>query len=205
MNFWHATFGSPAVSTFNAAIDKGFIRVPGLTAAKVRRHPPNPVATAYGHLHATRQGIKSTKPKVPPLPTTKPAFDENNESISAARERRVWCQVDDVRVGRAHSDATGALPHRGRTGALYQIVFYHEDSNIIHVETSKSRTGNDLLAALQRAVKFFSDYGAPPILIRMDNECAEVTKSWLATTPIKLELTPVATQTQRQTRAVFLL
>ena len=113
--------------------------------------------------------------------------------------------MDDVRIGRAHSDATGALPHRGRTGALYQIVFYHEDSNIIHVETSKSRTGNDLLAALQRAVKFFSDYGAPPILIRMDNECAEVTKSWLATTPIKLELTPVATQTQRQTRAVFLL
>ena len=41
VNFWHATFGSPAVSTFIAAIDKGFIRVPGLTAAKVRRHTPN--------------------------------------------------------------------------------------------------------------------------------------------------------------------
>ena len=27
VNFWHATFGSPAVSTFIAAIDKGFIRV----------------------------------------------------------------------------------------------------------------------------------------------------------------------------------
>jgi hypothetical protein len=203
VNFWHATFGSPAVSTFISAIDKGFIRVPGLTAAKVRRHPPNPVATAYGHLHATRQGIKSTKPKPPPLTTTKPAFDENNESISAARERRVWCQVDDVRVGRAHSDATGALPQRGRTGALYLIVFYHEDSNIIHVETSKSRTGNDLLAALQRAVKFFSDYGAPPSLILMDNECAEVTKNWLATTPIKLELTPVAThRTNKAERAI---
>ena len=72
-------------------------------------------------------------------------------------------------------------------------MFYHEDSNIIHVETSKSRTENDLLAALQRAVKIFSDYGAPPVFIRMDNECAAVTKSWLATTPIKLELTPVAT------------
>ena len=78
--------------------------------------------------------------------------------------------MDNVRAGRAHSDATRALHQRGRTGALYQIVFYHGDSNIIHVETSKSRTGNDLLAALQRAVKFFSDYGAPPILIRMDNE-----------------------------------
>ena len=63
-----------------------------------------------------------------------------------------FLDVDDVRVGRAHSDATGALPQRGRTGALYQIVFYHEDSNKIHIETSKSRTGNDLLAVLQRAV-----------------------------------------------------
>ena len=140
VNFWHATFGSPAVSTFIAAIDKGFIRVPCLTAAKVRRNTPNPVATAYGHLYATRQGIKSTKPKVPPFPTTELAFDKNNESISAARERRVWCQVDDVCVGRAHSDATGALPHRGRTGALYQIVFYHEDSNIIHVEMAAKET-----------------------------------------------------------------
>ena len=59
------------------------------------------------------------------------------------------------------------------------------------------------LAPLQRAVKFFSDYGAPPTLIRMDNECAEVTKSWLATTPIKLELTPVAThRTNKAKRAI---
>ena len=61
VNFWHAAYGSPAVSTFLSAIDKGFIRVPGLTSAKVRRHPPNSLATAYGHLHATRKGLKSTK------------------------------------------------------------------------------------------------------------------------------------------------
>ena len=88
VNFWHATFGSPAISTFIAAIDKGFIRVPGLTEAKVRRHPPNPVATAYGHLHATRQGIKSTKkPKPPQLANNKPAFsDDNTEEIFSNNE-----------------------------------------------------------------------------------------------------------------------
>ena len=37
----------------------------------------------------------------------------------------------------------------------------------------------------------------------MDNECAEVTKSWLATTSIKLELTPVAThRTNKAERAI---
>ena len=146
----------PAVSTFIAAIDKGFIRVPGLTAAKVRRHTPNSVATAYGHLHATRQGIKSTKRKPPPLTYTKPAVsDDNIEEIFATRERRVWCQVDDVRVGRTHSDATGALLQRGRTGALYQIVFYHEDSNIIHVEMSKSRTAKRLARRIATSSEIF--------------------------------------------------
>ena len=61
VNFWHAAYGSPAVSTFLLAIDNKFIRVPGLTSAKVRRNPPNSLATAFGHLHATRKGLNSTK------------------------------------------------------------------------------------------------------------------------------------------------
>ena len=57
VNFWHGAFGSPALSTFIPAVKNGFIRIPGLTAAKIRRHPPNPLATAYGHLDATRKGF----------------------------------------------------------------------------------------------------------------------------------------------------
>ena len=89
-----------------------------------------------------------------------------------------------------YSDATGALPVRGRSGALYQIVFFHEDSNFIHIEVSKSRKGPDLLASLQRAIKFFTARGVSPLIIRMDNECAKDTKTWLATTPTQLKLTP---------------
>ena len=59
VKFWHAAYGSPAVCTFLAAIDKSFIRVPGLTSAKVRRYPPESLATAYGHLHATRKGPRN--------------------------------------------------------------------------------------------------------------------------------------------------
>ena len=204
VNFWHAAYGSPAVSTFLAAIDKSFIRVPGLTSAKVRRHPPDSLATAYGHLHATRKGLRSTKKSPSPVAPTSPTkSDDNVEPVSLPPERRVWFQIHDVRAGRAHSDATGALPQRGRSGALFQIVFYHEDSNVIHVETTKSRSGPELLGALQRAMKFFTDRGAPPLLIRMDNECSELTRTWLATTPTKLELTPVAQhRTNKAERAI---
>ena len=107
---------------------------------------------------------------------------------------------------------------RAHSGAIYQIIFYSEDLNFIHIETTKSRSGADLLAALQRAVKFFSDRGASPSLIhqlksdatttnvkivRMDNECSELTKAWLATTNITLELTPVAQhRTNKAERAI---
>ena len=202
VNFWHAAFGSPAVSTFLSAIENSFIKVPGLTATKVRRHPPNAVATAYGHLHATRQGIKSTKKIPAPILPSESISDESSEPTAERPEQRLWCRVHDVR-GRAHSDATGALPVRGRSGALYQIVFFHEDSNFIHIEVSKSRKGPDLLASLQRAIKFFTARGVPPLIIRMDNECAKDTKSWLATTPTQLELTPVSQhRTNKAERAI---
>ena len=202
VNFWHAAFGSPAVSTFLSAIDNSFIRVPGLTATKVRRHPPNAVATAYGHLHATRQGIKSTKKIPAPILPSESISDESSEPTSERPEQRIWCRVHDVR-GRAHSDATGALPVRGRSGALYQIVFFHEDSNFIHVEVANSRKGPDLLAALQKAIQFFTARGVPPRIIRMDNECAKETKNWLASTPTQLELTPVSQhRTNKAERAI---
>ncbi len=203
VNFWHAAYGSPAVSTFLFAIDNNFIRVPGLTSAKVRRNPPNSLATALGHLHATRKGIKSTK-KDQLIARSVPISDDSCETIQEQRERRIWWKVDEICTGRAHSDTTGALPVSGRkTGALYQCIFYHEDSNVIHVETTKSRSGPDLLAALQRAVSFFSERGAAPVLIRMDNECAAVTKTWLKATAIELELTPVAHhRTNKAERAI---
>ena len=52
--FWHGTFGSPSLSTFTRAIDKNFIKLPGVTAKLMRKHFPNPLATSFGHLDQTR-------------------------------------------------------------------------------------------------------------------------------------------------------
>jgi hypothetical protein len=192
VNFWHATYGSPAVSTFLSAIDRGYIRVPGLTSAKVRRHPPNPMATAYGHLTATRKGIKSTKQKQNTSPSAHQENGEQDQVTPEAKEKRIWLVVDEVRSERTHADAAGPLPLRSRSNALYQIIFYHEDTNFIHVETSNSRSGPDLLKALQNAIKFYNDRGASSKLIRMDNECSKLTKEWVKNESMELELTPVS-------------
>ena len=199
VHFWHASYGSPAVSTFVATIDNGYIRVPGLTATKVRRHLSNTIATAQGHLTATKKGIQSTKQK------TK-AYDTNEAPVPEDQlpaEKRLWIRVEDIKTGRMHADAAGALPMRARSGALYQIIFYNEDTNYIHVETTTSRGGPQLLSALQRAVTFFNERGVAVKLIRMDNECAQLTKDWVHKEHMSLELTPVAVhRTNKAERAI---
>ena len=206
INFWHGAFGSPALSTFIPAVEKGFIRIPGLTASKIRRHPPNPLATAYGHLDATRKGLRSTKkPATLLAPCESPSDDLlDDHQYIFAKEGRIFYHTQEILSGRAYADAAGAFPVRSNSGALYQIIYYHEDSNIIHIETTKSRSGSDLLAALQRAIKFFKDQGAHPLkIVRMDNEISASMETWLDDSVIKLELTPVAQhQTNRAERAI---
>ncbi len=58
--FYHASMGSPAISTLTAAIDDGYIKLPGLSSALVRKYPPDLTATAKDHLDLIRQGLQST-------------------------------------------------------------------------------------------------------------------------------------------------
>ena len=53
VRYWHACFGFPSKSTLVYALQK-WLTVPGLTAADVKKHLPNIVNTALGHLDATR-------------------------------------------------------------------------------------------------------------------------------------------------------
>lgn len=206
VNFWHGAFGSPALSTFIPAVEKGFIRIPGLTASKIRRHSPNPLATAYGHLDATRKNFRSTKQPVHLPAAIDVPSDESVDDCQPAltKEGRMFYRSEETLSGRAHADAAGAFQVRSNSGALYQIIYYHEDTNIIHVETTKSRSGSDLLAALQRAIRFFKDRGATPLkIVRMDNEISASMETWLDNSVIELELTPVAQhRTNRAERAI---
>ena len=133
-------------------------------------------------------------------------LDESVDDYQPAltKEGRIFYRSEEVLSGRAHADAAGAFQVRSNSGALYQIIYFHEDTNIIHVETTKSRSGPDLLAALQRAIKFFKDHGAKPLkIVRMDNEISANMETWLEDSIIELELTPVAQhRTNRAERAI---
>lgn len=59
---YHACLNWPSAPTFIAAVEKGYVVLPGLTTEMVKKFPPNATATAKGHLDQLRQGLLSTKP-----------------------------------------------------------------------------------------------------------------------------------------------
>ncbi len=66
IQYIHATLFSPTKSTLLKAIAAGnLITWSGMTAANIRKHLPDTAATALGHLDQERQGLQSSKNKIP--------------------------------------------------------------------------------------------------------------------------------------------
>ena len=178
IDFWHKTFGSPAIDTFTHAVDRGWIKIPGITATLLRRHPPHSLNTSLGHLTATRQNLLSTKPETSILPVTAKVSDP-----------LIFSRVYKC-TGRMHSDAAGRFPIKSLSGKLYMIIFYSEDKNYIHIECTASRNAQDLLHAFKNAVTFFESRNCQIRFARMGNEFAQATKDWAADTKVLIELVP---------------
>ena len=82
VQFVHAAFGSPSVSTFHRAVRQGYLKAfPRITARMIRRNPPNSMATAMGHLDRVRQGMASTKPSAPSRPLPVLSFTPEHQDM----------------------------------------------------------------------------------------------------------------------------
>ena len=71
----HAALFSPALTTMETALRKGYLtNFPGLTTRSFRRYPPKSRATVKGHFDQTRQNIRSTQVR-----TTQPIIEHIND------------------------------------------------------------------------------------------------------------------------------
>ena len=60
--FYHVALFSPSLSTWRAAISRGFLTTwPDLTSKQVRRHHPASIPMIKGHLDQQRANLQSTK------------------------------------------------------------------------------------------------------------------------------------------------
>ena len=132
--FAHAALFSPAITTLEKALDKGFIRgFPGLDTKSLRKHPPQSFAMVKGHLDQSRKNQRSTKTKV----TIVEPDDEIPEQLDE-RTHHCFVAVQEM-VGQIYTDQTGRFIAPSHTGNNYIMVLYDYDSNAILVKPMKNR------------------------------------------------------------------
>ena len=195
----HAALFSPALSTLEKALQRGYVRnIPGLTAKTLRRHPPRSVATAKGHLDQTRKNARSTKVK-PVVPTTSdPPPDHptstDNDDFPEHAEKTHDCYVAvhslDEPTGRVYVDQTGKFPCTSASGNNYIMVLYDYDSNAILMEPIRNRKGPTLVDAHQRLHRRLTHAGLRPRFMMLDNECSNALKQFLTDEMVAFQLTP---------------
>ena len=199
--FYHACFGSPALSTFTKALDHDLL-LPGIDAQMVRRNPPTTIATAFGHLDQSRQGTGSMSRKHAPrrvaatvLPAAATTSDDDDDQLEPSiipAEKIVYVTVLEL-SGKHASDTTGRFPMPSYTGNEYILLFVDEDANYLHPEPVKSRSAEHRLAAYKKGVDFFRSKGCLYKYEYIDNEISKNLTSFFESTGIDYQLTPAST------------
>lgn len=169
VQFFHACLGSPADSTYIAAATKGYLdSFPGLTAAIIRKYPPNSLASAKGHLDRIRQGIRSTK-HISPIETNESTTDWHPEpQTKKIVTAEVYVKI--FRTGELHHDNTGQFPVKSTSGNSYVAVSYCEDANYIHVEPLQSNSAADAIQCHHNIIAFYRGCNIEPTFLRLDNQ-----------------------------------
>jgi hypothetical protein len=180
---YHAALFSPVMSTWCAAIDAGHLATfPALTSAQVRRHFPVSIPMHYGHMDQTRANLQSTKPKPPPdNPISSPPLTD--------RTHTVYVDIHHV-TGKLSTDQTGRIPIPSTSGNNYLMVVYEYDSNFIHAEPLKSRSGPNILAAYQTIHDMILRRCFKPKLQRLDNEASKALVTYMAEHDVDVQLSP---------------
>ena len=182
--YFHAAAGYPVMSTWIKAIDKGnYATWPGLTASAVRKHYPETEATMAGHMHGTRQGIKSTK--------AREAVSEeiHNSTEPKKKTHEMMVKVVDLQET-IYTDQTGMFPYLSSRGNRYLMVAIHVDANYIFLEPMRNRTEHQIVGAYQAIFKRMQQAGLSVKKHILDNEASALYKDAIKQNNVTHELVP---------------
>ena len=145
MNFYYATMGYPAISTWCKAINRGYFQGwPGLTSTRVRWFIKPSEHHLGGHLDQCKQGIRSTES--PPTTSLPDPMAEPPQLPLNDKTNMVFMTMVDIQ-GQLYTDQTGRFPITSNRGNNYVVIFYTVDANHIKSYPIKSRHRSELLGA----------------------------------------------------------
>ena len=87
-------------------------------------------------------------------------------------------------------EQTVRFPVTSSKGNKYILVAYNYDSNTIHAEPLKTRSGLDLITAYQKLHSLLTNRGLIPHLHILDKECPNVLKIFMREVNEKFKLVP---------------
>ena len=138
----------------------------------------------YGHMDQVRANIQSTQP--PPEPDSPP---DSRPTPITDRTHTLFVDLHDV-TGKLQSDQTGRFPTTSVSGNSYLMILYDYDSNYIHAEPLKSRSGPHIVAAYDTAHSLLVKRGFKPRLQRLDNEASAALLQYMEDHQVDVQLAP---------------
>ena len=193
--FAHATLFSPAISTLQLALDKGYlINFPGLTSSMLRCCPPTSAPMIKGHLDQSRKNQRSTAPThIPPeAPPEVPPVDYDLCPPSSDTRTHMCFAATLAPTGQIYLDQTGRFVLPSSTGNNYIMIVYDYDSNFIFAQPFRNRTAKCILEAYKLLHARLCKAGLRPRLQRLDNECSQLLKGFMHNKNIDFQLVPPA-------------
>jgi hypothetical protein len=188
--FYNRCFGSCANSTMISALRNRLFKLPDLSLERYLKNLPNQTAQAYGHLDRTRKGQRSTKAHVHRKSVSTPIDTLPVIPDSLAADDVPTIFVKDFSAARMHVDATGRFPVASVNGYSYDLIFYVEGFNYIHVELLRDRTAVSYTKAYRKAFEFFTLHNIPCRIVRLDNETSGSLLRLFTNLGIRAELAP---------------
>jgi hypothetical protein len=196
--FHHAALFSPAPTTLELALQKGFLPpFPGLTLQALRRHPPHSVATIKGHLDQIRKNLRSTKKAPKESPTTSVSnTDEVDDWFPASEPSNkrthhyYLALIKPERSGQIYSDLTGRFPIAPSKENNYLLINYDYDSNGILAQPMQTRTGPCILAAYKVLHECLVAAGLRPQLQHLNHENSQSLKQFMTSESADYQLVP---------------
>ena len=131
VKFIHASLGFPAPSTFYNAVKSGFItgpnQFPRLTTKMIRKHWPNELATARGHLdrhrsappHENSEAVSARRRHHAMASRRTTQSDSNIKNDGPAKPAPPFSLAEVPRSTTLHLDYTGPLPEACTSGTRY--------------------------------------------------------------------------------------
>ena len=164
IRYFHATAGYPVRSTWLKVIGAGnYSTCPGLTLANATKYFPSATDTILGHLVQKKQGVRSTKTK---LPATIP----QEQALPQVRSNKLHIHVTPI--SKLYTDNTGRFPIHARSGNQYIILAYHCGSNLILADPFSSRQDMHQLLAYNKIIQRLTNNKLSVDLQILDNEAS---------------------------------